>query len=277
MYAPVSVVIPCFRCSDTIDRAVESVFNQRLRPQEVILVEDCSGDKTLEKLYEVKERYPDGWIKVIALDINSGPGTARNKGWEMAQQEYVAFLDADDSWHPKKIEVQYGWMRSNPSSMITGHKCQVVSFSTNFEEGEVDGVRSDDIKAQRVTLFSLLLRNKFQTPSVMVRRSVGVRMVEGKRYSEDYYTWLKIIYSEGEAHYLDYPLAFLHKSAYGEGGLSGSLWSLEKGELDTYIRCYKDGAINGLVLVFLLCFSYLKYLRRVGVVFLRKAAIKWVS
>ena len=122
--AKVSVVIPCYRCADTIARAVTSIAEQTSRPAEVILVDDCSGDDTLATLYELQAEYPQGWVKVIESPKNAGPGTARNLGWEAATQAYIAFLDADDSWHPQKIEMQYGWMSKNPEVALTGHTCQ---------------------------------------------------------------------------------------------------------------------------------------------------------
>jgi len=116
--APVSVVIPCYRCGATIKRAVDSVAAQTLRPAEVILIEDGSGDNTLEQLYRVQGEHPKDWIKIIALEKNSGPSFARNTGWDAATQPYIAFLDADDSWHPQKTEIQYQWMAAHPKVCV---------------------------------------------------------------------------------------------------------------------------------------------------------------
>src|SRR5215831_14326963 len=98
-HAPVSAVIPCYRCGATIRRALESVAGQTLLPSEVILVDDCSADGTEAELRQIATEYPQGWIKVVSLSANGGPGVARNGGWDAAAQPYVAFLDADDCWH----------------------------------------------------------------------------------------------------------------------------------------------------------------------------------
>lgn len=63
---PVSVVIPCYRCADTIERALLSVARQSAVPEAVILIDDLSGDDTLDQLYRLQRRYPAGWISVIA-------------------------------------------------------------------------------------------------------------------------------------------------------------------------------------------------------------------
>ena len=81
-FAPVSVVIPCWRCSDTVGRAVASVAAQTLRPKEVILVDDGSGDETYSVLCDLADAYEPHWIKVLALEQNGGAGWARNAGWE---------------------------------------------------------------------------------------------------------------------------------------------------------------------------------------------------
>ena len=57
--APVSVVIPCYRCASTIQRAIQSVIAQILKPAEVILVDDASGDETLAVLKEFEQQHPD--------------------------------------------------------------------------------------------------------------------------------------------------------------------------------------------------------------------------
>ncbi|MHB1099234.1 MAG: glycosyltransferase family 2 protein, partial [Burkholderiales bacterium] len=107
---PVSVIIPCYRCAETIARAVDSVLKQTLPPEEILLVEDCSGDdgNTLAVLHSLQQNNP--FIRVIPLAKNGGPAAARNAGWDAAKQPYIAFLDADDAWHPKKLEIQYSWM-----------------------------------------------------------------------------------------------------------------------------------------------------------------------
>ena len=110
IYAPVSVIVPCYRCDQTIDRAVDSIVLQSMRPKEVILVND-GNDKGTQKAIEQtsKKAGKTVCIKIVMLERNSGPATARNEGWNCATQPYIAFLDADESWHPQKIELQYKW------------------------------------------------------------------------------------------------------------------------------------------------------------------------
>lgn len=265
--SPVSVVIPCFRCSETIDRAVASVYSQTLRPAEVILVEDCSGDGTLEKLHEVKGHYPEGWIKIIPMQRNSGPGMARNAGWEAAQYPYIAFLDADDAWHPQKIEIQYGWMDEHPEAVLTGHDCVQIA------EGDWKSLGTrflpDEAKVVPISKVKMLLSSRMSTPSVMLRRDIQQRFAAGKCHSEDYLLWLEIICSGGAAYKIELPLAYLFKAPYGEGGLSAQLWSMEKGEIDTYRRVWRSGCVSFSAFVLLIAWSWVRFVRRVVLSWMR--------
>lgn len=251
-HAPVSAVIPCYRCGATVRRALESVAAQTVLPSEVILVDDCSADGTANLLAQIAEEYPDGWVKVISLPANGGPGLARNRGWDAAAQPYVAFLDADDGWHERKIEIQYGWMKANPRAILTGHP----SARLRSGEGPLD------VKAERVERLPLLLSNCFSSRSIMFRRELAVRFDPSRRYMEDHWWLLQIVFSGQEIVKLSPTLAFTFKEDFGEGGLSARLWDMEKGELDNYWGLRSTGKLGLLSVALLSLWSLLKYARR---------------
>lgn len=257
--ANVSVVMPCYRCADTIERAVVSVDAQTLKPAEVILVDDFSNDGTLEVLYELQRRFPERWIKVIAVRKNGGPGEARNVGWGAAAHDYIAFLDADDSWHPQKIEIQYRWMNDHPCVALTGHDCLQRS-GTKKSRDEIFLI--DNVPSHQVSKASLLIRNQFSTPSVMLKRSIQQRFAKGKRYSEDYLLWLEIMFAGHRVAKIDLPLAYLYKAPYGEGGLSAQLWKMECGEIDAYRRLRSENCMLFSTYLFLDVWSWLRFIRR---------------
>ena len=108
--APISVIIPCFNCSNEVENAVQSIFNQTVRPTELILVDDCSNDGglTIKKLASIQSRFMDLLpTYVLQTPSNSGPGVARNLGLKTQSQPYIAFLDSDEVWHCAKLETQY--------------------------------------------------------------------------------------------------------------------------------------------------------------------------
>lgn len=254
---PVTVVIPCFRCKDTIFRAVESVARQSARPLEVILVDDHSDDATLQTLELIAGQHPKDWIRVVALKQNGGPGSARNAGWAAARGEYIAFLDADDAWHPEKLELQYRWMRAHPGVVLTGHG------TMRLKANEIPDLPIGQLSGHPVTASKLLLSNRFPARSVMVRNDVPFRFNPGKRHSEDYLLWLQIVLSGLAAQYLDAVLAFSYKADFGGAGLSAQLWKHEKGELATYRQLLRGNLISMPIYCAMCAFSLLKFVRRV--------------
>jgi glycosyltransferase involved in cell wall biosynthesis len=259
--APVSVIIPCYNCSETIARAMSSVANQTVLPEEVLLVEDASPDagETLLQLHKQVSRYADVFsVRVIALAHNMGPASARNRGWDVASQPYVAFLDADDAWHPRKIEIQYAWMREHEAYGLTGHGhvCQSASVPGWPPVAEAR-------HALRISAFGILYSNPFATRTVMVKRALPFRYAEGKRFAEDYLLWLQIVLKGVPAARIDANLAASYKADFGVSGLSANLWKMEAGELDSYWRIHKAGMIGLFALALCSSYSILKYFRRV--------------
>ena len=107
--ATVSVIIPTYNHATFLPSALESVFAQTSHPLEVIVVDDGSTDETAEVL-----RAYEGRIRVLTQP-NRGVAAARNGGAALASGELLAFLDADDAWHPAKLERQVACFGSEPS------------------------------------------------------------------------------------------------------------------------------------------------------------------
>ncbi len=254
--APVSVVIPCFRCTLTIERAIASVAQQTQKPAEVILVEDASDDDTLAVLQNLAKPYMD-WIKVIALPKNQGPSNARNVGWTAATQLYVAFLDADDAWHSQKIEIQTTYMNAHSEVVLCGHGHRVLENTDALPDWQVQ-----TWTAQCISKWSWLLSNKFSPTSVMVRRDVKQRFLENQRYSEDYMLWLEFVCSGNVVTRLSAELGVRYRNPFGTGGLSARLWLMEQGELGNYQRLYDKNYINLVQWLGLSLYSLLKFFRR---------------
>lgn len=255
---PVSVVVPCWRSKSTITRAVESVAAQTRLPREVILVDDASGDGTVNVVRNLMKGYPQGWVKVIEQPVNGGPGVARNAGWEAASSPYIAFLDADDAWHPSKLEIQVAWMEAHPEVALTGTQTVVRDTLDNLPR------LPDPFDVKEITFRRLLFVSMLPTRSVIIRAGVPNRFVPGKRYSEDYLLWLSILAEGRQAFLLDLPLAYSFKADFGSGGLSAELWTFHSEVLDTYHRLYRAGHINGFMRGFLSVYSLLKFIRRVA-------------
>jgi glycosyltransferase involved in cell wall biosynthesis len=259
-----SVVIPCWRCSEVVGRALASVAEQTLPALEVLLVDDASGDDTLPVLHSLREQYPPGWIKVIARQDNGGPGPACNAGWEAARGQYVAFLDADDAWHPRKLELHLAWLRSHPEAVLSGHR----SVLRNESEApvRVDGPGA----ARRVTLGGMLISNRFPTRSVILRRELPFRF-QGRGVTEDYLLWLEVVASGAPCYVLEAPLAFSFQPEFSPGGYSGRLWAHEQRELAALSALRARGILAFPLWVLASAWSLCKYVRREGLARMRSA------
>ena len=266
---PVSVIIPCFRCSLTIGRALSSVLNQLSMPTEIILVDDASNDGTLDALNIWQQRHP-ALITVVSLAENAGAGAARNAGWAVATQPYVAFLDADDSWHPEKLALQYNFMAAHPNVALSGHLCSVQ------EDGETASLSESafSVTPSTIASFQWLFKNVFSTPTVMLKRDIPLRFTDGRRYSEDFLLWQEIAFSGREVVRLEIPLAHVHKHFYGAAGLSANLWKMELGELANFSQLRKKGSISFIMYAAASVFSILKFVRRWAIVHLRNRRAK---
>lgn len=252
-----SVVVPCYRCKGTIRRALESVARQTTVPVEVILIDDASGDGTLELLRNLRRELGEPWVKVIALERNSGAASARNAGWDAASQKYIALLDADDAWHPRKVEIQCAFLEAHPEVSACGHAYR------RLNEGEKGNEQALDPPGFRTVSFGmLLLSNRFVTPSVMIRRDVPFRFLEGRRYTEDHLLWLEIASSGRSLAYVMQALAFTYKAAIGASGLSARTWEMRKGELANLWRLRRLGRINFATAVALSAYSLAKHCAR---------------
>jgi len=273
--APVSVIIPCYLCQDTIERAVLSVLRQTMLPREILLVDDASpdGGVTLCALNQLAGQYGNLLsIKVIKSSENGGPGSARNRGWELACQPYIAFLDADDVWFPQKIECQYTWMRNHPEYVLTCHQQMLLKGCGDpiRERLEFSDVRYDNIFEEKLLYFNLIA-----TRTVMLRRDQPHRFLERKRYSEDYLLWLMIVLGGRRAAKLEPILAAAFKPDFGVGGLSSRLIKMEIGELDCYFKLYRAKLIGVFTLLRVAGFSFLKFARRIFLSAVWK--VSWLS
>lgn len=105
----VTAVVPAYNMARYVRATLESALNQTYKSLEIILIDDGSTDETRTIAEEIAANA--GNLRVVSI-ANGGVARARNRGMELATTPYVAFLDADDLWHPTKIEKQSRHWRS---------------------------------------------------------------------------------------------------------------------------------------------------------------------
>lgn len=182
---------------------MESVLNQSYREWEVILVDDRSKDDTLEiaKYYSSK----DSRICVTQLEKNSGgPARPRNVGISQARGEWIAFLDSDDIWHPRKLEIQIEQMRK----MRFDFSCTgLLNFKT---EEDIKFNEFDMLDVHVIRAFRQRLRTAIPNSSVIMRTEIALRFPLDERIElravEDYHCWLRILESGVDCLRIEAPL-----------------------------------------------------------------------
>ena len=262
---PVSVIVPCYNCELTVGRAVESILSQTFPPKELILINDASQDGTLNIINDYRDRYPK-WIETINLNTNVGAASARNAGWEIASCPYIAFLDADDSWHPKKIEIQYTFMKANPKVDVVGHLYS-KAFNSHYSEINIDHI---NFKTRKIKAMSLLFKNYFSTPCVMMKRDLRIKFEDHRRHSEDLFLWQNLAFNGANMLRIEIRLAFIHKSAFSDHGLNSQLLKMESAELMNILAHFRDKNIGLHIFVLSAFYSILKFIVRVFIVTIKK-------
>lgn len=231
MSPAISVVIPHHNCPDLLQRALASVEAQTVPVHEVIVVDDASSDPEMaERARVVTERFPQA--RFLRLDSNAGPGGARNAGWDAATGEWVAFCDADDAWHPRKIERQSPLLLDGVS--IVGASRVTIGQDDPWPDTPNPAV------PRLITTDMMVVKNPFPTSSVIVRADLPLRFTEGRRYAEDYEVWIRAV-ALGRGWLLPEPLCAQYKAAYGESGLSSHMVEMVKGEFETIALVAADG------------------------------------
>jgi len=256
---PVSVVIPYFQKANTVERALDSIAGQTVLPAEVIVVDDEVSPRSQGVLREIDER---GWpfsIRLIAMPINRGPAAARNVGWANALpgSRYVAFLDADDFWLPRKLEIQATWMDLHPHIHWSAH---LAGRSAATLEATLDTPAA--VPSKRITLVQLLTRNPVATPTVMIARNSAHRFRDSWRYCEDLMLWADLTTDGMCGVMLKIPLAVLGRAPCSFGGLTADIEAMHAAERRVLETLRAENKVSSLTAHFFGAIDWLRYRRR---------------
>lgn len=211
-----SIIMPAYNAEKYIEESIRSVLNQTFADYELLIINDCSTDNTVNivKNYQTK----DPRIKLLENNQNSGVAITRNKGIEVAKGKYVCFLDSDDLWEPTKLE-KYVVMFQQGSDVL-------YSFYTRFNDrGNLNLVTAP----LSVTYKQLLKGNCIgNLTGAYNAKKIGKIFQKNIRH-EDYLMWLEILQKTKQATCVPENLAFYRVS---NASLSGNkfkslLWTWE--------------------------------------------------
>lgn len=255
-YISFTVVIPVYNGSATICRAVDSVLLQTWPPAQIVVADDASTDNTVALLHSAYGNR----ITILRIPQNGGSAIARNRGIDIAKGTHIAFLDADDEWHPEKLATVAKALVIQPQANLLFHNYMLYHQSSP--------VLPPVITLSSLSYCRLLSGNCIVTSCAVIRAGMGFRFDEGMRHTEDYDLWLRIAYS-GMAYSLPGTLTILHRPVTSAGGISSNIWAMRKGELKAYTHLIRYNVIFVLLIPFLWLYSLTKHaVRAIG--FMRK-------
>ena len=198
MSAPVvSIIMPCYQMASYIGKAIEGVMAQSFDDWELLIVDDASDDGTPDVVKTYLEK--DNRIGLAVKERHSGIADTRNLAINMARGRFLAFHDADDVWHPDKLEKQLAFMEEKQAG---------ISY-TAYDWIDTEGNSLNKIIHTAGDLdYDKYLKNTIiGCSSVMVDRNVvGEVDVPSFRTSEDMATWLTILKKGHLAYALELPL-----------------------------------------------------------------------
>ena len=203
----VSVIIPAYRCAQTIEQAVDSALAQGV-PVEVLVLNDCSPDD-LDNVMEKYKNIPE--VRYIHNPENLGAAETRNWGVSRAKGDYVAFLDADDWWEPDKLKKQLRKMRKEQTVLCS--TARELLTPTGERTGRIIPVR------EKITYRSILMHNCINCSSVLLRTDVAREFrMEHEDSHEDYILWMRILKKYGRAAAVNEPLLKYRLTQSGKSG-----------------------------------------------------------
>lgn len=177
----VSIVMPAFNSSQYIRNAITSVQNQTYSNWELIIVDDCSTDNTLDVIKEIN----DPRIKIFKNKKNSGAAISRNKALREARGRWIAFLDSDDIWEKNKLEEQIIFMKNN------GYAFTYTDYRIQLNGKWLPYICTAPNKVDKRKMYNYCY---FSTITVMYDQTkVGLIQIKNLRKNNDYAMWLKAV------------------------------------------------------------------------------------
>jgi glycosyltransferase involved in cell wall biosynthesis len=186
----ISAVIPAFQAERTIARALASVRAQSCIVDEILIVDDGSSDQTVAVAHEAAG--DDSRVQVLCLGHNQGPSVARNRGLQRARNTLVAFLDADDVWHPQHLARVSETLAQHPNAAVASAHCRQSRRPNEPLDGSV----------RRYGAVDLLEFNPITQSSAIVRREKALAVggyAEDRRFAEDMEFWSRLLGAADEA------------------------------------------------------------------------------
>ena len=242
----VSIILPYFKKKKFINKTLTSIKNQTYRNFEIILIYDDPDETEYE--YIVKVTKNDKRFKIFKNYSNLGAGESRNLGMMKSRGQFIAFIDADDIWHKKKLEIQLKFMLDN------NHLISHSSYKIINENNKIIGKR---IAKNFLNFKSLLKSCDIGLSTVMLNKKILNKNLKFPKLKtkEDFVLWLRILKENYEINGLDRQLVYWRKS---KNSLSSSLHQKLYDGFLVYYQYMNFNLFKSLYYLLYLCINFMK-------------------
>ena len=208
----VSIIVPVYNAERFLEDTINTVLNQTYKNWELILVDDCSTDKSVDIINKYSKK--DKRVKLFKNKVNSKAAVSRNNGIKKSSGRYLCFLDADDLWDKQKLEKQVNFMKNND--------CE-FSF-TGYEFADKDGNPNGKkvFIPNKINYKQALKNTTIWTSTVMFdmkKLSKKDIYMPNVARGQDSATWWKVLKKIGYAYGINEILSFYRRT---EGSLSSN-------------------------------------------------------
>ena len=209
----VSIIMPVYRASSTIEQAIASVINQSYNNWELIIVDDCCPEDSCSQVESLV--VTNSQVIQINNKTNQGVAISRNKGIAKAKGDVIAFLDADDCWHPDKLSLQIEKIGDGYDVVCSNY----VRVALNSKDIEV-------LHKEKFDYSDMLKSNQIGNLTGMYRCENIGKMYQKNVGHEDYIMWLEVVKLAKKGYCIQTPLAYYHvsSSSLSSNKLQAATW-----------------------------------------------------
>jgi glycosyltransferase involved in cell wall biosynthesis len=185
----INLLLPSYNSEKTINRCIDSIFNQTYQDYNIIFLNDCSTDNTMKLVKE----YNDSRIKIYENNTNKGRGYSRNKLLDLSDTEISCWIDSDDWMHPEKLEKQITYMKNSNCDFLSTEMFDTRNGITVGNGCNLSHMIND------LTLENLNVSNCINHPTVMFRTEIAkqLKFKDSMTFNEDWDFYIRL-YENGK-------------------------------------------------------------------------------
>ena len=192
----VDIILPNYNSSEFIEQTIDSVIGQTHKNWNLIIVDDCSDEKTKKILNKYSQNKN---IQIVFLEKNKGAAFCRNHALELSKSEYVAFLDSDDVWFPDKLIKQINFMKKN------NYDFTYTNYTPYKGEESIDMSNQNSIRPRENYNYDSFIKDTSIATSTMMIKGELARQFKftDTKICEDYFYKCSILKEIGYAYCLN--------------------------------------------------------------------------